>query len=341
MKTSYHVGIAATGMVLPKRKYSNQDIIERIKKATKDKKEIPELKAEWIEENIGIKDRYFFGDEELLVDVSTQACKQALQKASWQASDLDFIIFSSISTHCETGSMVIPSSACLTQEKLQAYHAFAYDTSAACSGWTYGMAQGIALIESGMCSKGAVICSEKQLKGLDFSNHISSVLIGDIATATLIEKTPQAKIQSVFLQANNKKNLSDIITLPYFSTEENKGDAIGFFDLKGRSVFKEGTQTMTDLTIKALKDNKLTSNDVSWFIYHQANGAMLRRVGKKVGIRDQQNLMNIHQLGNTTAGTIPSVLHMHIENGTIKRDDTICCVSFGGGLTSGSIVLTY
>ena len=340
MKTSYHVGIAATGMILPKRSYTNQDIITYIKQANKDK-QIPDLKPAWIEDNIGIKTRYFFGEDESLIEVSVKACLQALKKASWDASDLDFVIFSSISTHCDDQAGAIPSSACLVQEKLQAYNAFAYDTSAACSGWTYGLTQGVAHIESGFCKKGVIICSEKQLKGLDFSNHISSVLIGDVATATLLEKSATPKTKSVFLQANTGKQLSHIITLPYFRQTNEQAASVGFFALKGRTVFKEGTQTMVSLTQKALETNKLSVDDIDWFIYHQANGAMLRMVGKKVGIESKKNLQNIEVLGNTTAGTIPSVLHMHLESGLIKRGHKICCVSFGGGLTSGYVVFTY
>ncbi len=98
---------------------------------------------------------------------------------------------------------------------------------------------------------------------------------------------------------------------------------------------------MVSLTKKALSDNSLAVDDVDWFIYHQANGAMLRMVGRKIGMKDERNLMNIMQLGNTTSATIPSVLHMYIENGTIKRGDKVCCIAFGGGLTAGSFVFEY
>ena len=115
----------------------------------------------------------------------------------------------------------------------------------------------------------------------------------------------------------------------------------GYFDLDGRTVFKEGVGVMTRLTQFMLSSNNLSVDDVDWFIYHQANGAMLRMVGRKIGMRDERNLMNIQQLANTTAGTIPSVLHMNIENGTIKRGDKVCCIAFGGGLTSGAVIFDF
>ncbi len=338
MSKSFHVGVAGTGMVLPKTKYTNDDIIEKIKLETAGMEGIPELNSQWIEENIWIKQRYFFGEDESLVDVSTLAVQKALDQAGWDANELDFVVLSSISFHAGEDTNAIPSAACVVQEKLAAYNAFAYNTSAACSGWVYGMGQGIAFIESGMAKKGVVICAEKQQYGLNFKDHRSSILIGDVATATLLEATPETKTKSVYLHANDDKKLSEIIKLPFHGSAYL---GTGHFSLQGKQVFKAGIMTMTKLTLQALQQNQLTVEDVDWFIYHQANGAMLRMVGQKVGMADEKNLMNIQELANTTAGTIPSVLHMYIENGTIKRGDKICCIAFGGGLTSGSVVFEY
>jgi 3-oxoacyl-[acyl-carrier-protein] synthase III len=338
MKQHFHVGIAATGMVLPKKCYTNDDIISLIKEKTVGREDVPELNSAWIEENIWIKSRYFFSEDETMCDVSVQAVEQALKTAGWDPMELDFVILSSSSGYADTYS--IPSLAGRIQEQLNAFNAFAYDTSAACSGWVYAMTQGVAMIESGIANKGVVICTEKQKQGMDFSNHRSSILIGDVATATLLERQETAKVSSVHLRANNEKKLSSIIRLPFMETE-NGALRIGYFALDGRTVFKEGVATMIALTQQTLASNGLQVDDIDWFIYHQANGAMLRMVGRKVGMDDQRNLMNIQKLANTTAGTIPSVLHMHIDDGTIKRGDKICCIAFGGGLTSGSIVFEY
>lgn len=341
MKKNFRAGVAATGMVLPKQCYTNDDIIAEINKATSGRDDVPELNSAWIEENIWIKTRYHFSEEENLVDASVSAVNQALEKAGWSAGDLDFVIFSSVSNHADKNSMIIPSAACLVQERCEAFNAFAYDTSAACSGWVYAMAQATAFIESGMAKRGVVICSEKQRQGLNFADHRSSVLIGDVATATLLERTEQPKTRSLYLKANDERKLSDIISLPYFRELPSGELQTGYFALQGKKVFKAGIMSMFHLTQATLEENQLAVDDVDWFIYHQANGAMLRQVGRKVGMKDERNLMNIQQLANTTAGTIPSVLHMHIENGTIKRGDTVCCIAFGGGLTSGSVLFEY
>ena len=351
MRKDFNVGVVSTGMVLPKKCYTNDDIIEKIRAATKDMSGIPELNSQWIEENIWIKTRYFFAEDETLCDVSVKAVEQALAKAGWDPLDLDFVIFSSSSSHADVYS--IPSVAGRVQEQLRAFNAFAYDTSAACSGWVYAMSQAVAFIESGIAGKGVVICAEKQEMGMNFTDHRTSILIGDVATATLLQREETPKVSSLHMQANDEKSLSSIIRLPFVARKDGKdltypfaeGEApalrVGYFALDGRTVFKEGVMTMVTLTKQALMSNGLQVDDVDWFIYHQANGAMLRMVGRKVGMKDERNLMNIQELANTTAGTIPSVLHMYIENGTIKRGDKVCCIAFGGGLTAGYFLFDY
>ncbi len=342
MDKTFSVGVAATGLRLPERSYSNDEVLREISSAQKAAgMDVKELTSAWIEENIGIASRHYFSDDERLVDMSAEATQQALDRAGWDPMDLDFIIFASISMHSEMDSRIIPSSACCVQEQLRAYNAFAYDSVAACSGFVYGMAQGVSFIEAGMSQRGAVICAEKQRKGLDFTDHRSSVLIGDAATVTLLEKTSSPKVYSMSLHANDDKQLSDIIHLKFQRQDEEGAMHKGYFGLQGPAVFKEGIRTMALLTLEALAHNHLSVDDVDWFIYHQANGAMLRMVQQKVGFAPEKNLMNIDRLANTTGATIPSVLHMHIENGTIQRGDKICCVAFGGGLTSGSVVFEY
>ena len=339
MRDNYNVGIAATGMVLPKTCYSNDDIIEKIKSCTKGRDDVPELNSQWIEENIWIKQRYFFSEEETMCDVSVEAIEHALRSAGWDPMDLDFVILSSSSRHADYYS--IPSLASRIQEKLKAYNAFAFDMSAACSGWVFAASQATAYIHSGMATRGVVICTEKQFEGLDFSDHRSSVLIGDMAVATLFESQDSAKVKRVYLKGNDEKQLSSIIRLPIFRHSDDGQMAVGYFGLDGRSVFKEGVSAMVGLTQHALESMNASVNDIDWFIYHQANGAMLRMVGRKVGMEDDRNLMNIQKVANTTAGTVPSVLHMYLQDGTIKRGDKVCCVAFGGGLTSGYYIFEY
>jgi 3-oxoacyl-[acyl-carrier-protein] synthase-3 len=328
MKKNYRVRIASTGIYIPEGIMDNEAMIKRVR-ANTDEAEF--LTSEWIVERVGIHTRRRCLPHETLVYTNTVAMESALQKANWKAADLDFIILASISTWLEEGGMAIPSTACLIQENVGAYNAFAFDMLAACSGFIYGMAQGISFIESGLCTRGAVLCSENHDRGLNYADPKSCILIGDVSTVTLLEKSDEPNVHDMILQANDEKKLSRIIELPFG----------GYFGLHGKQVYKEGVRTMIDITREIITRNGYIIADINWFIFHQANLLMLERVGESLGIPEGHNLMNIVDLANTTAGTIPSVLAQNIDNGTIKRGDKIVFTAFGGGLTSGSLLMTY
>lgn len=346
---NHKIRIASTGMYLPENVYDNDAVIERIRKFIKDPSDprFAYLDPHYIESTTGIKQRHYAdmfreNDPETAVNMSRKALNQALQTAGWDPLDLDFIIFATVSVGTNPGNHLIPSAACHLQQDIGAYNAFAYDLKAACSGWVYAMSQAIASIECGLALRGAVISTETQEYGLDYSDPSSSVLIGDIATATLVEKSKENNVLQLKVEANNHKKLKNIIELNDAKLYgENYEWSKPLFRIKGTSVFKEGTRQMAALVNSALSDTGLTVADVDYFIFHQANAAMLNRVAKMADIPDHKNLMNIHEIANTTAGTIPSVLHMFCKNGTIKRNNKILFVAFGGGITSGSILMKF
>ncbi len=329
----FSVKIASMGMVIPSGKINNEEIIKKIQASTPD---ADFLNEEWIVRRVGILERRRCLPEEDLVTTSGAALKQALERAGWDPMELDFIILASISTFLDPKGSAIPAMACKIQEQTGCFNAFAYDMFSACSGFVYGIGQAVAFIESGMARKGALLCCENHDKGLNYKDFKSSILIGDVSTATLLEKSETSAISNIELRANNESCLSDIIRLPLSKAGEQ-----GYFSLDGRKVFKEGVNTMTELTRRALAHNGLTPETVDWFIYHQANKVMLQSVGKRVGIPAEKNLMNLEYMGNTTAGTIPSVLCENIDNGKIQRGHKVLCTAFGGGLTSGCLLLDF
>jgi 3-oxoacyl-[acyl-carrier-protein] synthase-3 len=334
----FNVKISGTGMVLPKTIWSNQQIINKIYEH-KEKAGLPkkEITAEQFEATTQIKERRYFNTDlgENLISVSIEAINQSLEKANWDPSTIDFIIFSSVS-FCEDGTQKIPSSACKIQHAIKAWNcSIAYDMQAACSGWMFGVANGISLIQSKIAKRGIVVCTEKQQRGLDYTNEKSSMLIGDAATATLLEWSDEPKIFNLFCKTNLEGINQNIIRLDYEICTENESKR-GYFSLDGKDVYKLGIENFVKLTFA----NKLSSGveNPDWYIYHQANGAMLEKVAEIAGVPKEKNLMTIQTLGNTTGATIPTVLHTYLENGTIKTGDKISFVAFGGGITMGCIM---
>lgn len=325
---SYSVRINTATLQLPSGVVDNEAVVRRVKENTD---EADFLTPEWIEERVGIVTRRRFSPDEKLVDLSVAALDSALQIAGWTPADLDFIILASISTWLEEGGMAIPAMACLIQEQAGAFNAFAYDMLAACSGFTYGVAQAVSFIEGGLCDRGALICAENHDRGLNYADPTSCILIGDVTTATLLERAEEPQVHDMILLGNDARKLSHLIELPFG----------GYFGMKGRRVYREGVKSMCDVTQQIMDRNGYAVQEIDWFIFHQANELMLGSVGDLLRIPPERNLMNIREMANTTAGTIPSVLAQNLANGTIQRGDKIIFTSFGGGLTTGSILATY
>jgi 3-oxoacyl-[acyl-carrier-protein] synthase-3 len=334
----FNVKISSTGMILPKTVWSNQMVVNRINDhKLKNGLPIKEISPEQFESTTYIKERRHFDSKlgEDILTVSIDAAKKAVEKAGWSYEDIEFIIFSSIS-NSEDESQKIPTLACKIQHKLNAWNcSVAYDMQAACSGWLFAMANGISLIQSKIAKKGIIICAEKHQRWLDYTNEKSSMLIGDAATATCIEWSDIPKILNLKCKTNEKNFNPNIIRLDYDIIDDNYATKRGYFSLDGKDVYKLGIESFVKLT----KENMETSNiNPDWFIYHQANGAMLERVSDMCEIPKEKNLMTIRTLGNTTAATIPSVLDTYLENGTIKQGDKVSFVAFGGGITMGYIM---
>lgn len=345
-----NVKISGTGIYLPENVYSNQDVIDRIRQAMPpgDPK-AAKLDPNWIEQNIGIKARRWADctreeRPETAVNMATWALQDALSSAGWKAEELDAIILSSVSAISSDNFALIPSIACQVQHSVGAFNASAYDVLAACSGWTYAAAQAISQISSGMAKKVAVISCETQEKGLEFENPVSSVLIGDVAACTLFEESESENVLNVNIEANRDGDDWDIITLNspnIWNHQYNGGETEARFRLKGKTVFKAGTKRMVDLAKKSMEAAGLSKDDIQHFVFHQANGAMLLMAGSKLGLSPTQVPINLDRLANTTSGTIPSVLHEIVSSGRVKKGDKIMFVSFGGGITSGSILMEY
>jgi len=334
----FNVKICGTGMVLPKTVWTNEEVIKKIYE-WKERDNLPnkEIIPEQFEATTQIKERRYFDTNlgEDMISVSIEAAKQALEKSGWDHSTIDFIIFSTVSL-CQDGTQKIPSSACKVQYALKAWNcSLAYDMQAACSGWVFAMANGISLIQSKMAKRGIIICTEKQQRGLDYRNEKSSMLIGDAATATLLEWSDTPKIFNVFCRNNLEGMNPNIIRLDYEICNENESKR-GYFSLDGKDVYKLGIENFIKLTYANKMGSGIENPD--WYIYHQANGAMLEKVAEMAGVPKEKNLMTIQKLGNTTAATIPTVLHTYLENGTIKAGDKISFVAFGGGITMGCIM---
>ena len=303
-----------------------------------------------------IKQRYQYNAGDSIIDKSTDVLRKALLEAGWDPMDLDFVIFSSVSDGYPTKSQKIPTIACAVQERIGAYKAWAYDMKAACSGWVYPVQQATAFIHSGMAKKGAIIVVEMSDAGLEYTNERSCTLIGDVATATLLSFSEEPGIFDIKCEANTgDPNIkSDLITLGYQTNElHDESDFYPFkdvtttskpslphdpFKLKGKSVYAGGIKEMTRHTKSNLKSSdELFNKSPDWFVYHQANGAMLMKILMDLQLDPTKHFYNVDKLANTIGATIPSVLSEDWKR--VQVGDIVSIVAFGGGITSGRLLV--
>ena len=323
-----HATIIGTGSYLPDNILTNDDMAKLV-----------ETSDEWITSRTGIKERRI-STGETTSDLAYEAAHRALQNTKLEAKDLDLIICATI-----TPDSFMPSVSCIVQERLGASKAAAFDLTAACTGLIYAMATASAFIESGMYENILVIGAETLSKTLDWSDRSTCVLFGDGAGALIISSSEQKKgIMSVNLLSDGSKqeylSLSAIpLSNPFIINEE--GIFRPTISMKGQEVFKFAVRSIADHIKTVLQKAEITKDDVKYIITHQANARIIEHAAKSTGIPLEKFFMNLDLYGNTSAATIGIALDEMVHRGMLQTGDRIILVGFGGGMTSGAILVEW
>ncbi len=325
------VKIAGTGSYLPERLLSNSDI-----------EKLVDTNDQWIVERTGIKNRHIAADNQVTSDLALIAAQRALEAAKLTAKDLDLIIFATVSP-----DQVMPSAACALQHKLGARQVMAFDLSAACSGFVYGLTTGQQFIRTGLYKNVLVVGAEILHRYVNYKDRETCILFGDGAGAAILtraEADSNSDILSAHLHADG--SLGELFVLPAGGSAMpfNKNvldNDLQYVRMKGREIFKNAVRTMTQCCEEALTANNMTKDDIHWLIPHQANLRILEAVAKYFGVPDEKVIINLHDTGNTSAATIPIAFDQAVRDGRIQRGQNILLTAFGAGLTSGSVMLRY
>ena len=314
--------IVGWGRALPERIVSNHELAK-----------IVDTSDEWIRTRTGISERRIAVDpSETTATLGAKAAREALKVADLPASKVDTII-------CATSSPehTFPSTACIIQDLLGAVNAGAFDVSAACSGFVYGLGIARGLIASGQAENILVIGSETLSRITDWSDRNTCVLFGDGAGAVLVQASPvPGGILSTELGCDGSG--ADLLTLPAGgskmpATLETVASGQHFIKMNGRAVFRFATRVMADATRKVLDKAGLTVDDVDLVIPHQANERIIAVSMRNLKLPEEKVFMNLKNYGNTSTASIPIALYEAIEQNRIQPDDTIVMVGFGAGLT--------
>jgi len=322
----FNVKILGTGSYVPEKVLTNSDLEKMV-----------DTSDQWITERTGIKERRIIDKSQNLSDLAFEASKKALEKAKMQANQIDVIIVATVS-----GEMPLPATACTLQKKL-GINAVAFDISAACSGFMYGLSVAKSFIESGTYKTVLLVGGEVLTRITDWTDRNTCVLFGDGAGAMVLQASETEKdVLSVHLGADG--NYTNLLNIPAGgtampTTHETVDNKLQFIKMAGKEVFKIAVVKMAEAAQKALELAGKKDEDIALYIPHQANLRIIEAVGKRLGVDKGKVYVNVHKYGNMSSATTIIALDEAISSGAAKKGDIITVMAFGGGLTWGAAVL--
>ncbi|CAH1197890.1 3-oxoacyl-[acyl-carrier-protein] synthase 3 protein 1 [Paenibacillus plantiphilus] len=323
------VGIIGTGKYVPERILSNKELEQMV-----------ETNDEWIVTRTGIRERRIAAPEQATSDLAFNAAEIALKAAGITAAELDLIIVATI-----TPDMFFPSTACLLQEKLGATKAAAFDLSAACSGFIYGLATANSMIASGMYKHVLVVGAECLSRITDYTDRNTCILFGDGAGAVVLGPVPEGRgFRSFELGADGSggellKVCGGGSRVP--STEASIAEKQHYIYMAGSEVFKFAVRIMGNAAEEALSKAGIDKGKIDLLIPHQANIRIIQSALNKLSLSEDKCMINLDKYGNVSAASIPIALAEAVEQGRVNEGDCLVLVGFGGGLTWGASVLVW
>lgn len=313
--------IVGWGKYVPARVLTNHDLAR-----------IVDTTDEWIRTRTGIVERHIAADNETTATMAFHAAQEALEVAEIKPSQLELVIVATA-----TPDHFFPSTACLVQDALGASHAAAFDLSAGCSGFVYGLYVAAGLIEAGIYKNALVIGAETLSRVTDWSDRTTCILFGDGAGAVILQANgAEGGVLSGLLRADGSG--SDLLYIEAGgsrmpASHQTVSEGKHYLKMKGREVFRFAVRVIPEATRQALERAGLTMTDLSLIIPHQANQRIIESSAKTLGIAPEKMFSNVERYGNTSAASIPIALCEAVERGLIQRDDIVVLVGFGAGLT--------
>ncbi len=331
MAGMYRSRVAGIGSYLPEKVLSNFDLEKMV-----------DTSNDWIVERTGIERRHIAAEGEATSDLSVKAAQKALEDAKLKPEDIDMIIVGTV-----TSDRQMPSTACYLQSKLGCRNVFAFDLNAACSGFLYGVSVADQFIRTGMYKNILVVGAEVLHRFVNYQDRETCILFGDGAGAWIVSRAAEGDtnvIESTHLHADG--DLADLLTLPgggsiQPQSQEVLDKKLNYVSMKGREIFKSAVRTMALCCKEALEYNKMSPDEIDWIIPHQANKRIIEAVAGQFNFPMERMIVYLQETGNTSAASIPLAFDWAVQNGKIKRGQTILLTAFGAGLTSGSVLLRY
>jgi 3-oxoacyl-[acyl-carrier-protein] synthase-3 len=323
-----HATITGVGSVLPPNRVPNTWFEDKV-----------ETSDAWIRDRTGIEARHFVDEGVVTSDLAVEATTIALDTAGISVAQVDLIVCATV-----TGDTPFPSTAVWVQQKL-GVSCPAFDVNAACAGFSYALATATGFVEGGMADTVLLIGAEVFSRILDFTDRQTCVLFGDGAGAAIVQAADSPGIEGTVLGADG--GATDILIMPGGGSREpaTPGSVAAgrhrIFMPNGREVFKRAVTEMAASSREVLEKNGHTTDDVDLLIPHQANARIMTAVADRLHIPPEKAVIDVAEVGNTSAASIPIALDRAYRAGRMHEGDLIVFTSFGAGLTWGATAMRW
>ena len=316
--------IIGTGSALPALLVSNREL-----------EKIVDTTDEWIRSRTGIESRHI-AVEETTTSMAIEAAKKALQDAKASPEELDLIIVGTISP-----DHYFPSTACEIQNALDAVNATAFDISAACAGFLFGLGIVDAYMKADTVRTALVVGAETLSKMMDWNDRSTCVLFGDGAGAAVV-RSDESGIMSMVQGSDGARGNALTCEGRRVNNPYKKNDtSLDYTKMNGQEVYKFAVKTVPKSIEEALLKANVKADDVKYFLLHQANLRIIEAVAKRLGQSIEKFPTNLQECGNISAGSVPVLLDHVNREGMLQKGDTIVLAGFGAGLTWGATVLIW
>lgn len=322
-------GILGTGWCIPEKTVTNFDLEKMV-----------DTSDAWIVERTGIRERHVAAEGQPVSDLAERAARMALEDAGVAAEDLDLIIVATL-----TSDRIIPSTACILQDRLGAKKAAAFDLSAACSGFAYGAAVASQFIAGGVYRHVLVIGAETLSKVVDWTDRNTCILFGDGAGAAVFGPVEDGYGLLGFDLGSDGSG-GDVLDIPASGslhpvTKEALEAHQQYIHMDGKAVFRFAVKIMGHTVEEALKKSNHTKEELDWLVPHQANIRIIDSAAKRLELPMEKVIINIEKYGNMSAASIPVALAEAAHAHRFKKGDLIALAGFGAGLTWASCIVKW
>jgi 3-oxoacyl-[acyl-carrier-protein] synthase III len=321
--------VTGWGMALPERVMTNDDLARMV-----------DTSDEWIRARTGIHERRIAGNKETTGSLALQAAQDALEVADLSPDQLDLIIVAT-----STPEYVFPATACGVQDALGAVNAGAFDLSAACTGFIYGLAMAANSIRCGAMNNVLVIGAETMSRIVNWSDRGTCILFGDGAGAFVLQGSAQpGGVLSSLLRSDGSGGPT--LSVPAGNSRhpaslDTASNGQHYIHMDGKEVYKFATRVMASAVREVVECAGLALDDVQLVIPHQANKRIIDSAARTLGLPEDRFVVNLDRYGNTSAASIPIAVCEAIARGRLRSNDNVVMVGFGGGLTWGAAMVKW